>query len=60
MKGDVTVQAVCLLPDRLLERAMARGLRFDSVERPDERTLRVRCGAGDAKQDSVAVLIDSL
>ena len=48
MKGDVTVQAVCLLPDRLLERAMARGLRFDSVERPDERTLRVRCGAGDA------------
>ena len=48
MKGDVTLRLTCLLPERLIQRATASGARFTAVERPDDRTLLIRCDAASA------------
>lgn len=48
MRGDVTVRAACLLPERLIERAIAGGARFTTLKRPDTRTLIARCDAASA------------
>ena len=38
----------CLMPEKLLERAIAMGASFDEVRRPDQRTLVLRCNAVSA------------
>lgn len=48
MKGDVTVRAECLLPERLVERALREGARFQALKKPDGRTLIARCDAASA------------
>ena len=49
MKGEITLRIECLMPEKLIARAMARGGRFDAVTRPDERTVIVCCDAASAK-----------
>ncbi len=43
MRGDVTVRAACLMPERLIGRALDQGARFVALKRPDARTLIARC-----------------
>lgn len=43
MRGDVTVRAECLMPEKLIERAIAKGARFEEIRRPDDKTLIVSC-----------------
>ena len=36
MRGEVVVRAECLLPEKLLERALCEGARFDALRRDGE------------------------
>ena len=49
MRGEVTVRATCLMPERLLERALAQGARFDSIRRDGAHDLVVDCDAASAR-----------
>lgn len=49
MRGEVTVRAQCLMPERLLERAMAQGARFCNVRRDGAHGLVVDCDAASAR-----------
>ena len=41
MKGNVRLRVEGLLPEKLLQRALSQGARFDVVRRTDERTLLI-------------------
>lgn len=43
MRDEVTVRVECLMPEKLLERTLERGARFQAVRRESERGLIVRC-----------------
>lgn len=49
MRGEVAVRVNCLLPERLLERALKRGARFDRVRAGGGRGLVVECDAASAR-----------
>lgn len=49
MRGEVAVRVACLLPERLLERALKRGARFDRVCADGDRDLVVECDAASAR-----------
>ena len=53
MRGEVVVRAECLLPEKLLERALCEGARFDAIRRDGKNGLVVECDA-----DSAAILMD--
>ncbi len=48
MKGEVTVRVECLMPEKLLERALREGARFRSVRRTDAHALIVDCDEASA------------
>ena len=49
MRGDVTVRAECLMPEKLLARVAAQGVPLSAVRRPDARTLEIVCDSRGAK-----------
>ena len=49
MRGELTVRAECLMPERLLERALAKGARFSAVRRDGARGLIVECDSASAE-----------
>ena len=49
MNGDITIQADCLMPARLLARALSQGARFESVRIRGERRVILRCDAASAR-----------
>ncbi len=49
MRGDVTVRAACLMPERLIARALDQGARFAVLKRPDARTLIATCDPESAE-----------
>lgn len=49
MKGEITVRAECLMPEKLLERAVAQGARFSEVRLEDGNALLIRCDAASAQ-----------
>lgn len=49
MRDDVTVRASCLMPERLMERALSQGARFATVRHIDAHTLVVCCDAASAE-----------
>ena len=49
MKRDVRLRLECALPEKLLDRALRRGVAFARVERPDARTLIVETDAAGAR-----------
>lgn len=53
MRGDVTVRAECLMPEKLLERALRQGARFGSVRREGAHALIAECD-----ERSAAILLD--
>lgn len=50
MKGNVRLRVECLLPEVLIKRAMAAGVCFCGVRRPDARTLIVDTDAAGARR----------
>ena len=50
MRGDVTLQVQCLMPEKLIDRATAAGARFCSVSPHGRNGLVVRCDATSARQ----------
>ena len=53
MKGEIRLRVVCLMPERLLVRAVEKGAKFHAVSRADARTLIV-----DADPVSARILLD--
>ena len=53
MRGDITVRAECLMPQKLLERALRHGAEFRSVRLEGERALIAECD-----ENSATLLID--
>ena len=49
MRGELTVRAECLMPERLLERSLEKGARFGAVRREGARGLIVECDAASAE-----------
>ena len=49
MRGEVTVRAECLMPEKLLERVLTRGARFDAVRLEGDHALIVDCDAASAQ-----------
>ena len=49
MNRDITIQADCLMPARLLGRALSQGARFQSVRLRGERLVILRCDAASAR-----------
>ena len=49
MRGEVTVRVECLMPEKLLERALREGARFHSVRRTDAHALIVDCDETSAQ-----------
>ena len=49
MRNEVTVRARCLMPERLIDRAVNQGARFDSVRLAGNNTLVVCCDAASAR-----------
>lgn len=50
MRGEVTVRVRCLMPEKLIDRATARGARFDEVTLTGDNAMVVRCDAASARQ----------
>ena len=50
MRGDVRMRVECLLPERLLARAMAEGIAFSSLRREDARTLVIALDYRDTRR----------
>ena len=48
MRSEVTLRAECLMPEKLLERALDNGARFDAVHLDGRHGLIVDCGAESA------------
>lgn len=49
MNGDITLRIECLMPEKLLNRAMAQGARLSSVRLSRGRFLTVECDAAGAR-----------
>ena len=49
MRGEVTVRVRCLMPEKLIDRAMAKGARFADVQLAENSALVVRCDAQSAR-----------
>ncbi len=49
MRGEFTVRVECLMPEKLLERALEKGARFCEVRREGARSLIVACDAASAE-----------
>ena len=49
MRGEVTVRAECLMPEKLLERVLTCGARFDAVRLEGNHALIVDCDAASAQ-----------
>ena len=49
MSADITVQASCLMPEKLIERAVSQGARFAGLRLLDGRTLIADCDAASAE-----------
>ena len=50
MRGDVRLRVECLLPEKLLARALAEGIAFSSLRREGPRTLVADLSAADARR----------
>ena len=50
MKGDVRVEIACLLPERLIQRAMDEGVALKHVSRVDERRLIIETDGPGARK----------
>ena len=48
MRNEVTVRARCLMPERLIDRAVKQGAHFDSVRLGEDNALVVCCDAASA------------
>ena len=49
MRREVTVRVRCLMPEKLIDRAVAQGARFGDVQLAEGNTLIVRCDAQSAR-----------
>ena len=49
MRGEVTVRVRCLMPEKLIDRATAKGARFADVRLSEDSALVVHCDAQSAR-----------
>ena len=49
MRGEVTVRVRCLMPEKLIDRATAKGARFADVRLTEDSALVVHCDAQSAR-----------
>ena len=49
MRGEVTIRVRCLMPEKLIDRATAKGARFADVRLSEDSALVVHCDAQSAR-----------